>query len=266
MQPLDSQLMPDWDAKLYLRFSSQRARPATDLIAQVELENPRRLMDLGCGTGNSTEQLHARWPQAEITGLDNSAEMLAQARANHPDWRWIASSVEAWKPDSALDLIFSNACLHWVAHHAKLFPRLLNYVAPGGALAVQMPNSYHVPAHTLMKDVALAPGMPWTGKLPPASKSYTVQPVAFYYHALRKLTRRLNIWETEYQQIMEGPRAVLDWVRSTAMRPYLERLPSDDQRRLFEQRCLERFEEAYPANDQGQTLFPYRRMFIIAYR
>lgn len=258
--------MPDWDAKLYLKFSSQRARPAADLIAPIELEDPKRVMDLGCGPGNSTEQLHQRWPQAEISGLDSSAEMLAQARAKHPDWKWIASSVEAWKPDSAFDLIFSNACLHWVADHGALFPRLLSYVAPGGAVAAQMPNSYHAPAHTLMKEVSQAPGMPWTGKLPPASESYSVRPVAFYYDALRKLARRLNIWETEYLQIMDGPRAVLDWVRSTAMRPYLERLPGDDQRRLFEQHCLERFEQAYPANDQGQTLFPYRRMFIIAYR
>lgn len=258
--------MPDWDAKLYLKFSSQRARPAADLIAQIELEAPKRIADLGCGPGNSTEQLHARWPAADITGLDSSAEMLAQARTNHPGWNWIQSSVEQWRPETRFDLVFSNACLHWVADHRAQFPRLLSYVNPGGALAVQMPNSFHTPAHTLMKDVALAPGMPWSGKLPLASESYSVQPVAFYYDALRKLARRLNIWETEYLQIMDGPRAVLDWVRSTAMRPYLERLPGDDQRRLFEQRCLERFEQAYPANDEGQTLFPYRRMFIIAYR
>jgi trans-aconitate 2-methyltransferase len=258
--------MPDWDAKLYLKFSGQRARPAADLIAQIKIDDPKRIIDLGCGTGNSTEQLHARWPQANLTGLDSSPEMLSTARTNHPGWKWIASSIEAWQPDSAFDLIFSNACLHWVQDHGALFPRLLSYVAPGGALAAQMPNSYHVPAHTLMKDVALAPSLPWSGKLPPASETYSVRPVPFYYDALRKFATRLNIWETEYLQIMDGPRAVLDWVRSTAMRPYLERLPDDEQRRMFEQRCLEQFEQAYPANDQGRTLFPYRRMFIIAYR
>ncbi len=258
--------MPDWDAKLYLKFADQRARPAGDLIAQIDLEPPKRMIDLGCGPGNSTEQLHARWPQADITGLDSSAEMLAKALANHPDWKWIASSVEDWKPESPFDLVFSNACLHWVADHGALFPRLLSYVDPGGALAVQMPNSYRAPAHTLMQEVAQAPGMPWSGKLPPAPESYSVRPVAFYYDTLRKLARRLDIWETEYLQIMDGPRAVLDWVRSTAMRAYLERLPDDAQRRLFEEQCLARFEQAYPANDEGKTLFPYRRMFIIAYR
>jgi trans-aconitate 2-methyltransferase len=258
--------MPGWEANLYLKFSAQRGRPATDLIAQIELENPLRIIDLGCGTGTSTEQLHRRWPQAELSGVDSSPEMLSQARTNHPDWKWIESAVEQWRPNSTFDLIFSNACLHWVADHAALFPRLLNYVAPGGALAVQMPNSYHVPAHTLMKDVAQAPGAPWSGSLPPASETYSVQTPDFYYDTLRKLALRLNIWQTEYLQIMDGPQAVLDWVRSTAMRAYSERLPNDEQRRLFEQRCLERFQQAYPANDQGKTLFPYRRMFVIAYR
>jgi trans-aconitate 2-methyltransferase len=258
--------MPDWDANLYLKFSGQRARPATDLIAQIELENPHRVIDLGCGTGNSTEQLYRRWPQAELTGLDNSPDMLSQARTNHPDWKWIQSGVEQWKPDAAFDLIFSNACLHWIADHARLFPRLVSYLAPGGALAVQMPNSYHLPAHTVMHEVANDASAPWARTLAGAAETISVQPLAFYYDTLRKLTSRLNIWQTKYLQVMDGPKAILDWVRSTAMRRYTEPLPSDEQRKQFEQRCLERFEQAYPANDQGKTLFPYRRIFVIAYR
>jgi trans-aconitate 2-methyltransferase len=258
--------MPGWDANLYLKFSGQRARPATDLIAQIELDDPRRVVDLGCGTGNSTEQLYRRWPQAELTGLDNSPEMLSQARANHPDWKWIESGVEQWKPETTFDLIFSNACLHWLADHVRLFPRLAGYLAPGGALAVQMPNSYHLPAHAIMHDVANDPSAPWARTLAGASETISVQAPAFYYDALRKVTSRLNIWQTEYLQIMDGPKAILDWVRSTAMRRYTELLPGDAQRKQFEQRCLERLEQAYPANDQGKTPFPYQRIFIIAYR
>lgn len=258
--------MPGWDANLYLKFSGQRARPAADLIAQIRLDEPRRIIDLGCGTGNSTEQLHQRWPRAELSGLDSSPEMLSQARANHPDWKWIESRVEQWAPKSAFDLVFSNSCLHWIADHAGLFPRLVSYLAPGGVLAVQMPNSYHLPAHTLMQEVANDPAEPWARTLAGASETYSVQPLPFYYDTLRKLTSRLNIWQTEYLQIMDGPRAILDWVRSTAMRRFTEPLPSDQQRRLFEERCLVRFQQAYPANDQGKTLFPYRRMFVIAYR
>jgi trans-aconitate 2-methyltransferase len=258
--------MPDWDASLYLKFAGQRGRPATDLIAQIELENPQRIIDLGCGTGNSTEQLARRWPQAGLTGLDSSREMLNQARSNHPDWKWIESSIEQWAPQATFDLIFSNACLHWLPDHATLFPRLVSYLAPGGALAVQMPNSYHLPAHTVMKDVANDPQAPWARTLAGASETYSVEPLAFYYDNLRSLTSRVNIWQTEYLQIMDGPKAILEWVRSTAMRRFTEPLPNDDQRRLFEQRCLARFEQAYPADDQGKTLFPYRRLFVIAYR
>lgn len=255
--------MPDWDPNLYLKFADQRARPASDLIAQIKLE-PRRIIDLGCGTGNSTERLHRRWPEAEITGLDSSAVMLAQARQNHGDWNWIECAIQAWKSNYTYDLIFSNAALHWVADHAALFSRLLDSVAPGGALAVQMPYNFQSPAHQGMKKVAADPR--WAGKLHGASENYHVQPIAFYYKALRKTAAALNLWETEYLQIMNGTRAILDWVRSTALRGYLERLPDDAERRQFEELCLREFEKSYPADDQGKVLFPYRRMFIVAYQ
>lgn len=259
-------MMPGWDAKLYLKFAGQRGRPAADLVAQIELDDPHRMIDLGCGTGTSTEQLHRRWPGAEIRGLDSSPEMLAQARANHPDWKWIHSSVESWSPEDRFDLIFSNACLHWIGDHGKLFPQLFGHLAPGGALAVQMPNSYHLPAHRLMVEVASDPQAPWVRELAGAAETYSVETPAFYYDSLRKLAKKLNIWQTEYLQIVDGPEAVLDWVRSTAMRRFTERLPDDQQRKEFERRCLERFRKAYPSDDQGKTTFPYLRMFIIAYR
>jgi len=127
-----------------------------------------------------------------------------------------------------------------------------------------MPNNFLAPAHVAMKRVAADPA--WASAMAHASEKIFIQPVAFYYQALRKLASHLNIWETEYQQVMDGPRAVLDWMRSTAMRAYLETLPNDDQRRRFEQLCLAEYEKAYPADDQGKVLFPYRRMFIVVYR
>jgi len=149
--------MPDWNPDLYLKFSDHRARPAADLIARIKLENPKRIIDLGCGTGNSTEQVHARWPQAEITGLDSSASMLKQAGDRHPDWRWVQGDLESWKPDGSFDLVFSNAVLHWLGDHASLFPTLFHYVAQNGAMAVQMPNNFHSLAHQAMKKVAASP-------------------------------------------------------------------------------------------------------------
>jgi len=258
--------MPVWDPNLYLRYANERTRPAADLIAQIRLEAPARIVDLGCGPGNSTEQLRRRWPQASIAGIDNSPEMLAQAKANHPDWDWLLCDIESWRPEHEVDLIFSNAAFHWVPGHATLFRSLIGNVAPGGALAAQMPNNFHSAAHTVMQDVALNGDPRWSKSLANAAETFTVQPPAFYYDVLRKHASRVDIWETEYQHVMDGPKAIFDWIHSTGMRPYLDHLPDDEQRQLFEEMCLEGFQEAYPPNDQGKVLFPFRRMFIIAYR
>ena len=264
MKSNDTSATLEWDPNLYLKFADQRARPAADLIAQIKLDHPQSIIDLGCGPGNSTEQLHRRWAQAEITGLDSSASMLEQARQNHSGWKWIHSSIENWKPEKSYDLIFSNAALHWVPDHAVLFPRLLNAVARGGALAVQMPNNFHSPAHQAMKRVAA--NARWAGRLDDASERVHVEAISFYYDVLRKIVASMNFWETEYLQIVDGPRAILEWLRSTAMRGYLERLMDDGERKVFEDLCLKEFERAYPADDQGKVLFPYKRMFLVAYR
>ena len=151
-----------------------------------------------------------------------------------------------------------------MGNHGELFPRLFHLAAPGGAMAVQMPNNFHSGAHQAMKKVAGDPR--WAAVLSNVSEKYGVQPVDFYYNALRKLAGRLDIWETEYLQIMDGPRAVHEWIRSTGMRAYLEKLANDDQRADFERLCLEEIEKAYRPNDQGKVLFPFKRIFIIAYR
>ncbi|HEX2328542.1 MAG TPA: methyltransferase domain-containing protein [Candidatus Angelobacter sp.] len=255
--------MPDWNPELYLKFAGQRGRPAADLIAQINLKSPETIIDLGCGTGNSTEQLHHRWPAARIAGLDSSPKMLEQAREAHPDWRWIESTIQDWRPAAEYDLIFSNAALHWVPDHASIFPRLLRAVSPEGVLAVQMPNNFQSSSHSVMKKAASDPR--WRGALRDAAENIFIEPVAFYYNVLSKTAKTLNIWETEYLQIMDGPAAVLDWMRSTAMRPYLARL-ADHERSHFEQLCLAEYEKLFPADDQGKTLFPYKRMFIVAVR
>src|SRR5215467_15381413 len=173
--------MPAWDPNLYLRYANERARPAADLIAQVRLESPARIADLGCGPGNSTEQLRDRWPGAAITGVDNSPEMLAEAKAKHPDWQWVLEDIEAWRPEPAVDLIFSNAAFHWVPGHATLFRSLISGVSPGGAVAAQMPNNFHSAAHSVIQDVAVSGDPRWSNSMTSAAGTFTVQPAAFYY-------------------------------------------------------------------------------------
>src|ERR1700753_1944779 len=204
--------MPAWDPNLYLKYANERARPATDLIAQIRLESPARIVDLGCGPGNSTEQLHQRWPAASITGVDNSPEMLSKAKWSHPDWQWVLCDIETWKPEADVDLIFSNAAFHWVPGHATLFRNLIGGVTPGGVLAAQMPNNFHAAAHNAVREVALGGDPRWAKEMESAAGSFTVQSPAFYYDVLRKSASRLDIWETEYQHVMDGPRAIFDWI------------------------------------------------------
>ena len=192
--------------------------------------------------------------------------MLAKAKAAHPDWQWLLSDIEDWRPEQPVDLIFSNAAFHWIPGHGTLFRGMMNHVAAGGVLAAQMPNNFQSAAHTVIKEVALKGDPRWSKDMESAVGALAVQPPAFYYDVLRKHASQLDIWETEYQHIMDGPRAILDWIRSTAMRPYLDRLADAEQRHLFEAMCLERLQEAYRTNDQGKVLFPYKRIFIVAYK
>jgi trans-aconitate 2-methyltransferase len=123
-----------WDPSQYLKFADQRLRPALDLLARVPLQAPARVVDLGCGAGNVTRLLAERWPEAEITGVDGSAEMLAKAASEAPAIAWRQAEIAAWVPESPPDLLYSNAALHWLDGHEVLFPRLFAAVAPGGVL------------------------------------------------------------------------------------------------------------------------------------
>ncbi len=256
--------MPAWDAGLYLQFANERARPAADLIARIALRSPAQIADVGCGPGNSAQMLHTRWPESTITGVDNSAEMLAEASAAHPNWKWIHADVATWKNEQQFDLVFSNAALHWLPDHASLFPRLFGMVAPGGAFAVQMPANFHASSHLIMGEVAQEPR--WRDTLRNASAGIGVEHLSFYYDLLQARAASLDLWETEYLHILNGPEAILEWIRGTGMRPYLQALANDQERKQFQELCLERLRSAYPPRPSGKVMFPFRRIFVIAYR
>jgi trans-aconitate 2-methyltransferase len=256
--------MPAWDAGLYLRFADERARPAADLIARIDLHNPGEVLDIGCGPGNSTQMLAQRWPKARLTGLDSSAEMLAKAKTEHPEWKWIHADASVWKSEHLFDLVFSNAALHWVPNHAEIFPRLFQLVAPGGAFAVQMPGNFSAAVHQIMAEVAQE--SLWQDALRNVMNGVGVESLSSYYDLLQPLAATVDLWETEYLHIMDGPEAILEWIRATGMRPYLHALPDERQKQKFQELCLARFAEAYPRRRDGKVLFPFRRIFVIAYR
>jgi len=250
-----------WDPQQYSRFAGQRLRPALDLIARIPIEHPRTVVDLGCGTGNVTRVLRSRWTDAGITGVDGSPQMLAEARKAESDIAWEQCDVAGWNPPAKFDLIFSNATLHWLDDHPALFARLCRNVAAGGALAAQMPRNFGAPSHALIHELALS--APWRDALGALLRPQPVLAPEAYYRLLAPHARSLDIWETEYLQILEGENPVAEWTKGTWLAPLLAAL-APGARANFEAEYRRRVAQAYPRQPDGKTLFPFRRLFIVA--
>jgi trans-aconitate 2-methyltransferase len=250
-----------WDPAQYLRFADHRLRPAAELLARVQVEAPRQVYDLGAGAGNVTALLKERWPGAAVTGVESSPAMLARARAAHPEIEWEAADLAQWQAGRPADVIYANASLHWLGDHDHHFPALVGMLAPGGVLAVQMPRNFEAPSHRLIAEAAR--GGPWRTLLEPRLRAAPVREPAYYFNLLAPLAAAVDVWETEYLHVLEGESPVLQWTRGTALVPLLDALP-EDQRGKFEARYGELLLEAYPRRPDGRTLFPFRRLFMVA--
>ncbi|MGU3494752.1 trans-aconitate 2-methyltransferase [Xanthobacteraceae bacterium A53D] len=254
--------MADWNAQLYLTFEDERTRPARDLVARIPLASARHVVDLGCGPGNSTELLAARFPDAEVTGIDTSPDMLAAARRRMPETRFITGDAATLALDEPADVILANAVLQWVPDHARLFPHLISQLSATGALAVQMPDNLNEPSHVAMRETA-ADG-PWAEKLAKASAARTALPsMGDYYNLLCPLLPRVDVWRTVYNHPLNGPAAVVEWVKSTGLRPFLEPLDADEAE-AFLAAYERRIARAYPARADGKVLLAFPRLFLIA--
>lgn len=256
--------MADWDAQLYGQFETERTRPAADLLAQVPLTVARHVVDLGCGPGNSTELLVRRFPGAVVTGIDTSADMLESARERLPGCRFEQADIATWVPERAPDLLFANAALQWVAGHETLLPRLLALLAPGGVLAIQMPDNREEPSHAAMRTAAAE--APWSGFIGQTAASRAkILAGTGYYDLLAPLSATLDLWRTVYQHPMASAGAIVTWVRSTGLRPFLDALPAE-QREGFLARYEALIDAAYPARADGKRLLAFPRLFIVARR
>lgn len=249
-----------WDPDTYLTFGEERTRPARELLSRVPVDAPARVADLGCGPGNSTALLAARWPGASIDAVDSSREMLDTARASGLDARFVEADISTWKPEAQFDVVFTNATLQWIPDHATLLPRLCACVKPGGALAFQVPRNFDEPCHTLLKELAreqprLAAVRDWWNVLPPEA----------YYGVLEPVVRRVDIWETRYLQVLEGDDAVYRWMSGTGLRPFAAALDGAE-RDAFLAEYRARLSRAYPRRPGGGTLYPFQRLFAVATR
>jgi trans-aconitate 2-methyltransferase len=256
-------LTPVWDPAKYLEFAGPRLRPALDLLGRVPLRAPAVVYDLGCGAGNVTQLLIERWPAAAVTGVDGSAAMLERARAAAPGATWAHADLASWRAPRPADLLFSNAALHWLDDHPRLFPRLAEGLVPGGVLAVQMPRNHGAPSHTEM--IAAAEAGPWRDRLRPALRARPVAEPAVYHDLLRPHVAQLDVWETEYLHALEGDNPVVEWTRGSALKPLLDAL-DEPERSAFLGEYADRIRRAYPRRPDGRTLLPFRRLFIVAVR
>ncbi len=256
--------MQDWDCELYLKFERERAQAARDLIARIPPLAPRKIVDLGCGPGNSAEILAQQFRGADILGLDTSETMLAAARARAPFARFAREDFAEWTPEEPVDLILANAALQLAPNHHRLMPRLIGRLAPGGVLAAQMPNVLQDAAHALMRMVAV--DGPWTERLASVAKSRAaIGSVEDYYDWLAPHCRMIELWQTTYVHPLEGHDEVVDWFLGSALRPFLARLEPDEAP-AFLAHYRRELEMAYTPQADGKVLLLYPRMFLVAQR
>jgi trans-aconitate 2-methyltransferase len=254
--------MSDWSPTTYLKFEDERTRPARDLLAQVDIGQAGRIVDVGCGPGNSTALLAARYPGADILGIDNSPAMLKAAGQRLPGRRFEIADANTWTPEPDVDLVYANATYQWVGGHLAQLRRVLAALRPGAILAVQMPDNLAEPTHRLMSAVAQAG--PWSERLAGAARD-PLPPPRTYHEALAPFAARLDLWHTIYNHVLADAAAIVEFVRATGLRPYLDPL-SEPERRVFLERYTARIAEAYPALADGKVILRFPRFFMVAQR
>ena len=254
---------PVWDPHQYSRFDCERDRAAHDLLARLPGDlDPAGIWDLGCGTGQHAAWLKRRWPGAQVHGLDSSAAMLDEARARDEDIEWRLGDIAGWVPETPAGLILANASLHWLPDHEVLMRRLTKALAPGGVVAVQMPMAHETTHHTLMREVA-ADG-PWAAALDGVGTVAPLLEPERYYSVLAEGCGEIDIWSTTYLQALAGSDAVLEWMKGTALRPFLAALPDEVMRAAFLDALGGRLSSAFPRRPDGMTLMPFPRLFLVA--
>ncbi|WP_419173522.1 methyltransferase domain-containing protein [Victivallis lenta] len=256
--------MAEWDSEQYLKFEAERTQPAVDLANRIELTAPERILDLGCGPGNSTGVLARRFPGAHILGVDNSENMIATAQRDYPEleFRLFDATGPLSELGGSFDVVYSNACIQWVPDHPALLRRMMDILAPGGVMAVQIPNNFDAPVHRIIREVVAGPE--WKPQFP-SPRIFHSLPPDDYFDLLAELSDHFHLWQTTYFQRMPSHRALLEWYRGTGLRPYLAAL-DDVKRPLFEAEILRRIAERYPVRRNGEIIFHFPRLFFTAVR
>ncbi|MCI7690866.1 MAG: methyltransferase domain-containing protein [Oscillospiraceae bacterium] len=255
--------MADWNSAQYLKFKAQRTQPASDLAARIDI-NPLEIIDIGCGPGNSTRVVKDRFPNARAIGADSSENMLETARRDNPDCEFIQLDAggDLSEFSGKFDLVFSNACIQWIPNHSALLPNLFYMLKSGGALAVQIPVNFDEPIHKIIGKITMSEK--WRAHFPNPRIFYTLTE-GEYFDILSDLTSDFEMWKTIYFHRMPSYDSIIEWYKSTGLKPYLDVL-SDAEKEEFINDVRAEVEKAYPTQKNGEIIFRFPRLFFIAKR
>lgn len=252
--------MSQWNPQQYLLFRQQRTQPAIDLVNRLQPYSPATVVDIGCGPGNSTSVLQKAFPHAAVVGIDSSLPMIQKARAEYSNLTF--EEGDAQSLTGHYDLLFSNACLQWIPHHEQLIPQLMQHVNPNGILAVQIPMNQSEPLFCIIREVARQSRFHFESVHFEQNDSLSPRE---YYNILSDCSDHFDMWETVYYHKLPSHAHLLEWVRSTRLRPYLDCLNQQEQQ-FFEACIMEKAKKAYPLTPKGEVIFPFKRFFFLAYQ
>lgn len=252
----------DWSPESYLKYGNERTQPSIDLVNRIKIQyQPKAIIDVGCGPGNSSKVLLDRWPNARLVGIDSSPNMIEKAKMDYPRCEWLLADAASFVSDEKFDIVYSNAAMQWIPNHESLLKRLCSLLTEHGVLAFQVPQFKDMPIRTAIDKVAAMDR--WRRKTANCSKCFTYHDHGFYYDVLSKEMVSIELWETCYLHVLASRFAIIEWIRSTGMKPYLDSLGSDTERSEFEKNVLTEVDHDYPLQHDGKVFFPFKRLFVI---
>jgi trans-aconitate 2-methyltransferase len=254
----------DWNPDLYLKFDKERIQPSIDLVSRIKIDNPSRIIDIGCGPGNSTQVLFQAWPDSTITGVDNSPAMIEKAKKDYPNQNWEILDAGKDEIQGTFDIVFSNATIQWIPNHADLLKKLHGILNEKGLIAIQIPLFWDMPIGKAI--IKTAGENRWDSATKGVNELFTIHNYSYYFDQLSQLYCSVDIWETSYMHIMDSHFSILEMIRSTGLRPYLDRLETEKEKKDFEEQVLIEINKDYPEQKNGKVIFPFKRLFFIAYK
>ena len=255
----------DWNPEHYLKFMHERTQPSVDLVNKINIEySPKNIIDIGCGPGNSSQVLLKRWPESNLVGIDNSPAMIEKAKRDYSKQEWVLSDAASFESDIRFDVIFSNAAIQWVPDHKELLEKFFNLLSANGIIAIQLPKFQNMVLGQIIHDVSRK--KKWRRKTKGCSEVFTFHDYHYYYDQLSDKMQSIDMWETDYIHVMPSHISIIDWTKSTGMRPYLDRIINENKKNEFEQEVLNEVIKHYPRQKDGNVLFPFKRLFFIGYK